>query len=135
MCSGFVVKQKTAVELRISDWSSDVCSSDLGGVRADGLLPGFHGCHLSAILGHSDRLDRIFGAARALADARAVRYFPEAARSRGSTPGKLVHAPHRTLFWSIQCVVRPGERALPGGARQDAQIGRGSGRESVCKYV
>src|SRR3546814_10088637 len=106
MCSGFVVKQKTAVELRISDWSSDVCSSDLGGVRADGLLPGFHGCHLSAILGHSDRLDRIFGAARALADARAVRYFPEAARSRGSTPGKLVHAPHRTLFWSIQCVVR-----------------------------
>src|SRR3546814_4216483 len=25
----FVVKQKTAYELRISDWSSDVCSSDL----------------------------------------------------------------------------------------------------------
>src|SRR3546814_10346627 len=32
----FVFKQKTAYELRISDWSSDVCSSDLGrrpGVR------------------------------------------------------------------------------------------------------
>src|SRR3546814_3820672 len=29
----FVFKQKTAYELRISDWSSDVCSSDLlGGV-------------------------------------------------------------------------------------------------------
>src|SRR3546814_16062101 len=27
----FVFKQKTAYELRISDWSSDVCSSDLGG--------------------------------------------------------------------------------------------------------
>src|SRR3546814_3168450 len=26
----FFVKQKTAYELRISDWSSDVCSSDLG---------------------------------------------------------------------------------------------------------
>src|SRR3546814_10818332 len=25
----FVVKQKTAYEMRISDWSSDVCSSDL----------------------------------------------------------------------------------------------------------
>src|SRR3546814_6463329 len=25
----FVYKQKTSVELRISDWSSDVCSSDL----------------------------------------------------------------------------------------------------------
>src|SRR3546814_4510373 len=27
----FVFKQKTAYELRISDWSSDVCSSDLFG--------------------------------------------------------------------------------------------------------
>src|SRR3546814_13321600 len=27
----FVVKQKTAYEMRISDWSSDVCSSDLVG--------------------------------------------------------------------------------------------------------
>src|SRR3546814_7746903 len=27
----FLFKQKTASELRISDWSSDVCSSDLGG--------------------------------------------------------------------------------------------------------
>src|SRR3546814_5701510 len=26
----FIFKQKTAYELRISDWSSDVCSSDLG---------------------------------------------------------------------------------------------------------
>src|SRR3546814_4714273 len=26
-------KQKTAYEMRISDWSSDVCSSDLGKVR------------------------------------------------------------------------------------------------------
>src|SRR3546814_9525751 len=29
MCSFFFFKQKTAYELRISDWSSDVCSSDL----------------------------------------------------------------------------------------------------------
>src|SRR3546814_2402527 len=29
----FFFKQKTAYELRISDWSSDVCSSDLTGVR------------------------------------------------------------------------------------------------------
>src|SRR3546814_6464354 len=35
-------KQKTAYELRISDWSSDVCSSDLGGndVRLDHRLGG-----------------------------------------------------------------------------------------------
>src|SRR3546814_9461395 len=29
----FVFKQKTAYELRISDWSSDVCSSDLTNTR------------------------------------------------------------------------------------------------------
>src|SRR3546814_1684234 len=29
----FFFKQKTAYEMRISDWSSDVCSSDLGGSR------------------------------------------------------------------------------------------------------
>src|SRR3546814_4927536 len=28
----FFFKQKTAYEMRISDWSSDVCSSDLDGV-------------------------------------------------------------------------------------------------------
>src|SRR3546814_20753855 len=28
-CSVFFFKQKTAYEMRISDWSSDVCSSDL----------------------------------------------------------------------------------------------------------
>src|SRR3546814_10261097 len=32
ICDIFVFKQKTAYELRISDWSSDVCSSDLEGV-------------------------------------------------------------------------------------------------------
>src|SRR3546814_1383161 len=38
-CGCFVVfffffKQKTAYEMRISDWSSDVCSSDLAGMTA-----------------------------------------------------------------------------------------------------
>src|SRR3546814_4619639 len=33
-CFGFFFfKQKTAYEMRISDWSSDACSSDLLGVR------------------------------------------------------------------------------------------------------
>src|SRR3546814_13697921 len=35
MCSFFFCKQKTEYEVRISDWSSDVCSSDLQG---EGLL-------------------------------------------------------------------------------------------------
>src|SRR3546814_17054916 len=36
-CYFFFFKQKTAYEMRISDWSSDVCSSDLG--AASGPLP------------------------------------------------------------------------------------------------
>src|SRR3546814_10512360 len=38
----FFFKQKTAYEMRISDWSSDVCSSDLGPARAFGAdgIPG-----------------------------------------------------------------------------------------------
>src|SRR3546814_6026609 len=35
----FFFKQKTAYELRISDWSSDVCSSDLHGPRPPGSSP------------------------------------------------------------------------------------------------
>src|SRR3546814_12755104 len=34
----FFFKQKTAYEIRISDWSSDVCSSDLLGYMIDGRL-------------------------------------------------------------------------------------------------
>src|SRR3546814_16901185 len=33
MCCIFFFKQKTAYEMRISDWSSDVCSSDLHPAR------------------------------------------------------------------------------------------------------
>src|SRR3546814_16099824 len=46
----FFFKQKTAYELRISDWSSDVCSSDLmlGTLDADGWL-------LGVATGKSDR--------------------------------------------------------------------------------
>src|SRR3546814_1583405 len=35
VCYFFFFKQKTAYEMRISDWSSDVCSSDLAPVPDD----------------------------------------------------------------------------------------------------
>src|SRR3546814_3837079 len=34
LCCVFFFKQKTAYEMRISDWSSDVCSSDLAQEKA-----------------------------------------------------------------------------------------------------
>src|SRR3546814_5019411 len=54
----FFFKQKTAYEMRISDWSSDVCSSDLGldsvvGVLVASLIVGILG---SVIPGYLDEL-------------------------------------------------------------------------------
>src|SRR3546814_4226102 len=39
----FFFKQKTAYEIRISDWSSDVCSSDLHAMGDDGRFQRHHG--------------------------------------------------------------------------------------------
>src|SRR3546814_10627110 len=55
-CVFFFCKQKTAYEMRISDWSSDVCSSDLGRLTSyrkigcrntapNGTRPGWPGGH------------------------------------------------------------------------------------------
>src|SRR3546814_3082996 len=63
-CNGFVFvffKQKTAYEMRISDWSSDVCSSDLASpyaceqdrmhrVKRPLMFPGENGSHGSVHL-------------------------------------------------------------------------------------
>src|SRR3546814_9449613 len=47
----FFFKQKTAYELRISDWSSDVCSSDLPGGARLRRLPGLQGDDAGGIRG------------------------------------------------------------------------------------
>src|SRR3546814_6273739 len=39
LCRFFFFKQKTAYEMRISDWSSDVCSSDLIAVTDIVIVP------------------------------------------------------------------------------------------------
>src|SRR3546814_3313993 len=45
----FFFKQKTAYEMRISDWSSDVCSSDLAFGFAIDLSSRVHQMYLSAV--------------------------------------------------------------------------------------
>src|SRR3546814_1365405 len=55
----FFFKQKTAYEMRISDWSSDVCSSDLaqpvrGGLLGLGIRVRQRLCHQSDGLGCTD---------------------------------------------------------------------------------
>src|SRR3546814_3093862 len=56
----FFFKQKTAYEMRISDWSSDVCSSDLIFLRSDGgedlrIIPGRSAVEMEGVLIVVDR--------------------------------------------------------------------------------
>src|SRR3546814_6781081 len=52
----FLFKQKTAYEMRISDWSSDVCSSDLPGMM-HALLVNLVACSLLFIVLLLERMD------------------------------------------------------------------------------
>src|SRR3546814_6384306 len=64
-CLFFFFKQKTAYEMRISDWSSDVCSSDLLFQDSAGCLPGAEELAAEAALTEFGYLAaRIPGAAR-----------------------------------------------------------------------
>src|SRR3546814_2129791 len=55
VCFVFFFKQKTAYEMRISDWSSDVCSTDLLGQQARLRLAEAHGLAAAALhLAHEE---------------------------------------------------------------------------------
>src|SRR3546814_4637188 len=104
-------KQKTAYEMRISDWSSDVCSSDLllaVAAAAAGVIP---------------------EAASSIADlqkqtiAAIEKALPTLSGDQLVVLLKLEHAsaqPRVTLVQKIE---------------QQQQIGRASCRERVCQYV
>src|SRR3546814_4544768 len=49
VCLFFCFKQKTAYEMRISDWSSDVCSSDLGVARPRSAQRGRRPAQMAAV--------------------------------------------------------------------------------------
>src|SRR3546814_5415986 len=60
----FFFKQKTAYEMRISDWSSDVCSSDLRQFAQAGAVAGDDRRRLVALLGGAGTLRTGAGLAR-----------------------------------------------------------------------
>src|SRR3546814_15994463 len=72
----FFFKQKTAYEMRISDWSSDVCSSDLLAVLPQELW-------ILVVVMAVLESTRVFRLGRAVAMDVAVMEFVEAARLRG----------------------------------------------------
>src|SRR3546814_9548280 len=104
----FFFKQKTAYEMRISDWSSDVCSSDLD---MDALVSTDW---LERELGASDL--RVVDATKFLGADRDARAEYEA----GHIPG--------AVFMDL------AELTDASNAVEN-KIGRASCRERVCQYV
>src|SRR3546814_8843582 len=81
MCC-FFFKQKTAYEMRISDWSSDVCSSDLPGGQLDQLKLG-----REVMDGIGQRTHRGF--------VGCDEHRPRACLCRAGGPGKIGHQPRQ----------------------------------------
>src|SRR3546814_12399140 len=84
-CAFFCFKQKTAYEMPISDWSSDVCSSDVFAAQIGGRADTVRRVK---VVGHADRIgsrERIYR--RSLARAEAV---AEVFVASGVDPARIV---------------------------------------------
>src|SRR3546814_2532999 len=109
LCVFFFFKQKTAYEMRISDWSSDVCSSDLNAV-------------IEKLDRHAQHAGDLIKAARADAIG-AFFVFLNLLKGQPEAVAELFlahaheHTPH------------------PHAATDMNEIGRASCRERVCQYV
>src|SRR3546814_1626586 len=133
----------TAVEIRISDWSSDVCSSDL--------CPLCRYRHNSHATGHVDRLARPSLISTKREDyAREELVAELGAAFVSATIGIKLHdrEDHAAYLASWLQALRNEQRCIFTAARlaQDAsdwlfsrmaveKIGRASCRERVCQYV
>src|SRR3546814_19599857 len=124
MC--FFFKQKTAYEMRISDWSSDVCSSDLlrGGARGVGGLA-------IAAAGHGGGGD---GQQRGTEDGALVHAWAPcstgAAASRPSIASATSPGCSITVMWPLPpsstlraCGIRAAERCIALGTITDRKRG------------
>src|SRR3546814_8797114 len=111
----FFFKQKTAYEMRISDWSSDVCSSDLGGaVFCDFAFIGFP---------HTDDAARLAARRPDQNHASAIQHAKRD-EARFSVVGALIAPRHH----------RAGEHPPRISEYQPAN-GMAARRESVCQSV
>src|SRR3546814_3438407 len=105
----FFFKQKTAYEMRISDWSSDVCSSDLVVLVLDG-------CGLGDAVGVVEDQPEVAQPANARLRAHGGQAHLDARVAQRALLGLA------GLVVEVDLLVR-------------AEIGRASCRERVCQYV
>src|SRR3546814_19183312 len=123
-CLFFFSKQKTAYEMRISDWSSDVCSSDLiDGEGLDAVVINASGCGTTVKdYGYMFRADSDWAgkAARVSALARDVAEFMSEIGL-----GVPIEKPGLAVAYHAACSLQPGQQ----------QIGRASCRAREWPYV
>src|SRR3546814_19037479 len=116
----FFFKQKTAYEMRISDWSSDVCSSDLRALLLrDALQTNEHG---GLELGPNAR--------PILRGEQPVTLILPPKRERGGKRQQAANPVGDPLFDALRAFRR--ELSLEAGV---PPIGKASCRARVCKYV
>src|SRR3546814_2362520 len=120
LCYFFFFKQKTAYEMRISDWSSDVCSSDLY-VEANGYLAP-HGIASDYSGGRIERIDIATGAVEIL-----YKSGDNGVVLRG--PNDIMFDAHGGFWFTDHGKVDYEKRC------HDVEIGRAACRERVCQYV
>src|SRR3546814_12817520 len=123
----FFCKQKTAYEMRISDWSSDVCSSDLQQEQADG--------------GWKGRLEPLYLLSKRESPAveaelieHDLKWSPVKVLAK-TFPQGVGPSSNWRLF--VDYLPRAGEVMPEEGVPFTAivKIGRASCREGVCQYV
>src|SRR3546814_9822588 len=123
----FIFKQKTAYEMRISDWSSDVCSSDLNDIDVEGKqrLPVFirERRHDQQADDEHQRIDRHDDGREALHDEIDDAVMRAHDQARGA---KVLGSGHYRTPNNLRANTRVNARL---------KIGRASCRERGCQYV
>src|SRR3546814_5904558 len=116
----FFFKQKTAYEMRISDWSSDVCSSDLSDPRGQGRRLGMahHTDDLGPVAGHARRLRGVDLLVQA-AEAR------EAGGEEGGAGVDIATSGRRLWGGGRPLPILPVARPWGGGPPAEREGGRG----------
>src|SRR3546814_12688477 len=120
MCMVFIFKQKTAYEMRISDWSSDVCSSDL---------------HLGGYMKKFARSGRII-AALVLGTSLTITASPAAfaKKKKTQTPDFTLSVAFRSAAREIQTALDAGDTATANARIESRTEERRVGEEWGRKW-
>src|SRR3546814_16335745 len=127
----FFFKQKTAYEMRISDWSSDVCSSDLRGFeRGD-----------RAVAADEQRHDHVRENDDVTQRKKGIRLRHYGSWTGPATGRTALLIGGSSLIWrnfariQCRCAEREKNNVAPAKAgAANGQLGRASCRERVCQY-